>query len=104
MTLGGPRPGGRSPGTDPAVAASTYVDQVAEVLPGISAEAALADGLRLCEEILAHERGADTAVDLVRSHFADRVDLDDDQVVAILQGVLSDVCPESGWLDRPTWC
>lgn len=84
-------------------APSTYVDQVAEVLPGTTPEAARADGLALCQQILTHEHGADSAVDLVRSHFADRVELDDDQVVAILQSVLSDVCPENGWLDRPTW-
>jgi len=85
-------------------APSTYVDQVAEVLPGITPEAARAAGLLLCEEILSHEHGAESAADLVRSHFADRVELDDDQVVAILQAVLGDVCPENGWLDPPAWC
>lgn len=84
----------------PSVGPRTYVDEVVALLPEISPEAAKADCLALCQEILSHENGADSATDLVRRHFSGRADLRDDQVVAILQAALSDVCPESGWLDR----
>lgn len=96
--------GGCSGDMDPTSAApSTYLARVSEVVPGTSPATAMADGLFLCEQILTGEHGAGSAADLVRSHFADRVDLDDGQVVAILQATLSDACPERGWLERLMW-
>ena len=82
---------------------STYVARVSEIVPGTSPETAMADVLFLCEQILTRGHRAGSAADLVRSHFADRVDLDDRQVVAILQATLSDSCPEKRWLERLIW-